>query len=176
MKISAALGYLKENPSLSLDLIRIYLGGALAVRGFLMVADNSSLLAFLGEEDRNWFFPTAAVHYVSLTHLGGGILLALGFLTRFAVLLQIPILGGALFFVHLRDGLLAPGQSLELSALVLFLLLVILAFGPGKLSADFLLGGEAGTGRVGITQGGRLQPISPAGIISRGRPSMSPPP
>ena len=137
-RLVLGLDFLRRHPSLALDLIRIYLGTALAVRGVLLVADSSTLLAHLGETGRDWFVPTAVLHYVSLAHLGGGILLALGFLTRLAALIQVPVLAGAVFFVHLRDGLLAPGQSLELSALVLFLLLVVLVFGPGRISCDYL--------------------------------------
>ena len=41
-------------------------------------------------------------------------MLTVGFLTRLAAAAQIPILAGAVFFVHRKDGLFAMGQSLEL--------------------------------------------------------------
>jgi putative oxidoreductase len=69
-------------------------------------------------------------------HLAGGALLALGLITRTAAIVQIPALIGAVFFVHLREGLFRTGQSLELSSLVLFLLCVFAVFGGGRLSLD----------------------------------------
>ncbi len=52
---------------------------------------------------------------------------------------QIPILFGAVFFVHWQEGLFAAGQSgqsLELAALVLFLLVLVFLAGSGDLSMD----------------------------------------
>jgi uncharacterized membrane protein YphA (DoxX/SURF4 family) len=77
------------------------------------------------------------LHYVMIAHFVGGAMLTVGFLTRIAALAQIPILFGAVFFVHRQDGLFALGQSLEFSALVLFLLCVFVVSGAGKLSLDY---------------------------------------
>jgi uncharacterized membrane protein YphA (DoxX/SURF4 family) len=68
-------------------------------------------------------------------------LLALGLLTRLVALVQIPILAGAVFIVHRQDGLFALGQSLEFSALVLFLLCVVFVSGAGRLSLDHVIFG-----------------------------------
>ncbi len=76
------------------------------------------------------------LHYVMMAHFVGGLLLTIGFLTRIAAFVQVPILVGAVFFVHRQDGLFALGQSLEFSALVLFLLCVFTVSGAGKLSLD----------------------------------------
>ncbi len=133
-----------HNPSLALDLVRIYLGAALAVRGVLFVIDSSILLEFASTPERDWFLPAAIMHYIIPAHLVGGIMLAVGFLTRIAALVQIPVIAGAVFLVHLEEGLLASGQSLELSALVLVLLLVILFSGAGKLSLDYMISRQAG--------------------------------
>jgi uncharacterized membrane protein YphA (DoxX/SURF4 family) len=59
---------------------------------------------------------------------------------------QIPILAGAVFIVHRQDGLFAMGQSLELSALVLFLLVLFVISGAGKLSLDRAVFGSAQPG------------------------------
>jgi len=48
--------------------------------------------------------------------LVGGAMLTIGFLTRLAAFVQIPILAGAVFIVHRQDGLFAMGQSLEFRA------------------------------------------------------------
>ena len=86
------------------------------------------------------FVQAAVAHYVIPVHLVGGLLLAVGLLTRVAALAQIPILAGAIFYVYLPQVMFVePRQSLEFSALVLFLLLLILIYGGGRWSVDYLL-------------------------------------
>ncbi len=125
-----------EHQDLAYDLIRIYLGIALFIRGYLFIADMSLLVELLRAQDLTWLSTTGFAHYIALAHLAGGILLAVGLFTRLAALVQLPILFGAVFIVHLKEGLLAQGQSLELAALVFFLLLVFFFFGAGPLSMD----------------------------------------
>jgi uncharacterized membrane protein YphA (DoxX/SURF4 family) len=76
-----------------------------------------------------------------MAHFGGGALLALGLVTRLAAAIQVPALVGAVFFVHIHDGLMSQSQSLELAVLVLFMLLVFMVFGAGRLSLDRYLFG-----------------------------------
>lgn len=52
-----------------------------------------------------------------------------------AAAVQVPILVGAVFLVHLREGLFAS-QNLEFALLVLFLLVLTVVHGGGGLSAD----------------------------------------
>jgi hypothetical protein len=63
-------------------------------------------------------------------------MIAIGLFTRAAALVQIPVLIGAVFMVHLQTGLLTSTQSLEFSALVLFLLVLLFFWGSGKYSVD----------------------------------------
>ncbi len=120
----------------ALDVIRAYLGVGLFVRGVLLVQDSTLMLQHTAEPA---FVSAALMHYVAVAHLVGGLLLAVGLFTRVAALVQVPILFGAVFFVHLHEGLLAAGQSLEFAALVLVLLLVLSVFGSGRWSADHYL-------------------------------------
>ena len=53
---------------------------------------------------------------------------------------QVPLLLGAVFLIHWQEGLMQPGQSLELAGLVLVLLLVFTIFGSGSLSLDARFG------------------------------------
>lgn len=62
-------------------------------------------------------------------------MLAVGLLARLAVLLPIRSLAGTVFLVYLEQGVLFPSQSLEVSALVLFFLVVVFVFGSGPWSA-----------------------------------------
>lgn len=132
-------GWVEENRDIAFDIVRIYLGIGLFVRGWLFISDTSTLAALTESAGTGAFVSSGIAHYVALAHLGGGLFMALGLITRVAALIQIPALIGAVFFVHLGDGLLAAGQSLEFSALVLFLLIVIFLHGSGRLSLDYLL-------------------------------------
>ncbi len=110
-------------------LIRIFLGIALFVRGWMIVSNPDSILQ-LGVEREGFIW----ISLIGIAHLIGGALLTIGFYTRLAALIQIPILFGATFFVFTMSSLMMGGQSLELSALVLFLLCVYFVFGPGPFS------------------------------------------
>lgn len=128
--------WITSHQEVVLDIVRVYLGVGLLVRGGLFISQTSGIGSLV---DMSQFDVGAAaiVHYVTFAHLIGGLLLAVGLLTRIAALAQIPVLIGAVFFVHLNEGLLSANQSLEFSALVLFLLVVVFIFGPGRWSADY---------------------------------------
>lgn len=131
--------WIESNRDIVFDLVRIYLGVGLFVRGFLFIADSSRLSGLMADAGTGMYISSGLAHYVALAHIGGGLLMALGLLTRAAVLVQIPVLIGAVFFVHFNDGLLTSGQSLEFSTLVLFLLVVLFLHGSGRLSLDYLI-------------------------------------
>lgn len=121
-----------------LDCVRIYLGLGLFARGLILITNTSPgyFVDLLQRSGQPWITSGILLHYVMVAHFVGGLLLTIGFLTRIAALVQIPILVGAVFFIHRQDGLFALGQSLEFSALVLFMLCVFLVAGAGKLSLD----------------------------------------
>jgi uncharacterized membrane protein YphA (DoxX/SURF4 family) len=129
--INEAILWLDKNNNLAYALIRAFLGVALFVRGWILISDPAAMVELAGEDKIYWWFS-----YITITHLVGGFLLAIGFFTRLASLLQIPILFAAVFLIHLKQGLLSVGQSLELSVLVLMLLLLYFIFGSGVLSVD----------------------------------------
>ncbi len=133
-----------------LDCVRIYLGLGLLARGLLLITNTPTgfFVDLMQRSNQSWFTSGALLHYVMLAHLVGGVLLVAGFLTRIAALIQIPVLLGAVFFVHRQDGLFALGQSLEFSALVLFLLVVFAIAGSGKLSVDYVTFGPGRTPRT----------------------------
>ena len=123
-----------------LDCVRIYLGLGLLARGLLLITNTSTgyFVDLLQRSGQSWLTSGILLHYVMAAHFVGGFLLTIGFLTRIAALVQIPILFGAVFFVHRQDGLFALGQSLVFSALVLFLLCMFAVAGAGKLSLDYV--------------------------------------
>src|SRR5471032_2217561 len=109
-----------------LDCVRIYLGLGLLARGLLLITNTSTgfMVDMLQRAGQSWLTTGLLLHYVMLAHFIGGLMLTIGFLTRLAAAVQIPILAGAVFIVHRKDGLFAMGQSLEFSALLLFLLVL----------------------------------------------------
>jgi uncharacterized membrane protein YphA (DoxX/SURF4 family) len=135
----------ESHRELWLDCIRIYLGLGLLARGLLLITNTSTgyFVDLLQRAGQPWLVTGTMLHYVMLAHFIGGLLLTIGFLTRLAAIVQIPVLAGAVFFVHRQDGLFAMGQSLEFSALVLFLLVVIAIAGAGKYSLDYVTFGSA---------------------------------
>lgn len=138
LKLRPWFEWAEAHPKIWLDLIRIYLGIGLFVRGVMMFSSSradfvSELIQRSGE---SWLFTAAVLHYVAIAHFVGGILLVAGLLTRIAAGVQLPILAGAVFLIHGSEGLMTAGQSLEFSALVLFLLAIITVAGAGPLSVD----------------------------------------
>jgi uncharacterized membrane protein YphA (DoxX/SURF4 family) len=132
-----------SHPDVMMDLVRIYLGVALFFKGVYFMSNREELMRVM-ENSGNWLLaPATIAHYILPVHLLGGILLAVGLLTRWAALAQIPILVGAVFYVHLPAFTLmraAPQrENLELSALVLFLTCLVFLHGSGRFSVDHLL-------------------------------------
>jgi putative oxidoreductase len=141
-RVEQCIGFCEERREIWFELIRIYLGVALFVRGlfFFLPGGREALHGFLGTMAADgWFSAIFWGHFVIMAHLAGGLLLAIGLLTRVAAAVQIPVLFGAVFFVHVHEGLFALGQSLELASLVLFLLLMVFLRGPGVWSLDHYL-------------------------------------
>jgi len=119
-----------------IDFVRIGLGMFLFFKGVAFLADENTLTNIL--EDADAAFATIAVaHYVVPVHLLGGIFIAFGLITRISVILQIPLLLGAVV-INAERGFLAVGNNLEFgqSLVVLLLLLVFTVYGSGKISLD----------------------------------------
>jgi len=137
-----------------LDCVRIYLGLGLLARGLLLITNTSTgfFVDLMQRADQSWLTHGVLLHYVMVAHFVGGALLMIGFLTRIAAIIQIPILFGAVFLIHRPDGLFALGQSLEFSALVLLLLVVFAFAGSGRLSLDHVTFGPGHTPRRAITE------------------------
>jgi uncharacterized membrane protein YphA (DoxX/SURF4 family) len=129
----------EANKDLCFDLLRIYLGAGLFVKGILFLTDMTSLSDLLMQSGRFQPFTFLLSHYIPLAHIGGGFMMAIGLWTRTAILVNIPVLFGAVFFVYFEKGLFTQNQGLEFTALVFFLLCVLLIWGPGRWSVDSYL-------------------------------------
>ena len=126
--------WLDEYREIAFDLIRIYLGIGLFARGILFLFDASTLVALLPEGAPAWLSESWVHLFVAGFHMVGGLLITAGFWTRIAALCQVPILFGAVFLS--LGSLFSANQSLELSSLVLFMLLLVVICGSGDWSLD----------------------------------------
>jgi putative oxidoreductase len=122
-----------------LDVIRIVLGILIFSKGIAIVSNTRVLQDMLLENNVFGFsgmMASVAIHIVGFVHLVGGILIAIGLVTRFAVVIQIPILLCAVFFVNLSHGFSALNSELWLSLIVLLLLVMFWVIGSGPFSVD----------------------------------------
>ena len=79
--------------------------------------------------------PEVGAAYLILAHGIGGALLILGLWTRWAALVNLPIMAGAFFLVHLKQGFfMGPGGGYEYALLVLASTLAVVFLGPGALA------------------------------------------
>ena len=87
----------------------------------------------------NAFLLVLLSHYIVFAHLLGGVLLALGLLTRFACIIQLPILLGAIILVNASGGVLDHFSELLVSVVVFLLLVLFLIVGNGPWSFEWFV-------------------------------------
>jgi uncharacterized membrane protein YphA (DoxX/SURF4 family) len=137
--------YVERHRDLAFEVIRIYLGLGLFAKGIYFVSHPASVTELLQNSSSQVQFLNIAIigHYVGLAHVCGGLLLAVGLVTRLAAAVQIPVLLAAVFLVHIRQGFLGADQNLDFALLVLFLLGTMVVHGGGRWSADYYLARES---------------------------------
>ena len=119
-------------PERGFDLIRIYLGIGLTIRGVLFLLNPTWISSMLSSGGATQL----AARLIAIGHIAGGALLGLGLFTRFAAAIQLVPVFGALVLLHSHDDLASKNQSLEFSALVLIMLVFFAFFGAGEWSLD----------------------------------------
>jgi len=140
MNMNQCKQWIQGHADLAIDLVRIYLGIGLFFKAIYFMSHRDDLIRLLNDAGNLYVAPAMAAHYVIPAHLLGGLLLTIGLLTRIAALVQIPILLGAIFYVHLPNMMrVEPRQELEFATLVLFLLVLVFMYGGGRWSVDYLL-------------------------------------
>ncbi|MCH2100344.1 MAG: DoxX family protein [Planctomycetes bacterium] len=126
--------------SIAFLILRLTFGLGFAVHGyqslFVIEGGMEGLTGLVAS--RGWPAPEAWAYLAKITELVGGLLVALGFLTRTAALACAGTMGVAIYMVHLdhpfRDS--AGGPGWELAGLYLAAFLAILFTGAGKISID----------------------------------------
>ncbi|HEY1023839.1 MAG TPA: DoxX family protein [Sphingobacteriaceae bacterium] len=122
-----------------LDIVRIVLGIIILSKGISFISDTEAQQDWLIQNSQYQFsgmMAMAVIHIVAFAHLVGGLLIIMGLVTRFACVVQIPILLGAIFFVNLTRGFSPLNSELWLSIIVLMLLILFWIVGSGPYSVD----------------------------------------
>lgn len=84
-------------------------------------------------------FPTLNAYMSASTEVGGAILLLLGLGTRLISIPLMVVMLVAIFTVHLGNGFEASNNGFEIPLYYLIMLVTLLVYGGGKISADFFI-------------------------------------
>jgi NNP family nitrate/nitrite transporter-like MFS transporter len=128
-----------------MDLVRIYLGIALLIKGVHFITDMQQLESSLPGGMAQW--DTLVAWIVVFAHAVGGAALALGFITRVAAGLNALVLlgaAGASVFIKEGGGLLTTNIEFQFTFFVFFMLLMVAWRGSGPFSLDRILRFESG--------------------------------
>jgi len=124
-------------PPAWMDAVRFGLGGYLFYKGFVFTINFESLNELIATSE--WFFAQITMgHYISIVHLAGGLLIALGAFTRSNCMMNIPILLGAVLINYDRFLTVDDHMGLINAIVVLALLIVFFIVGGGRYSVDEL--------------------------------------
>jgi putative oxidoreductase len=122
-----------RHTSYPIDLLRIALGIFLFLKGISFITGKQDV-ADAFSPFANFSGGMFIFTYVASAHIMGGIMIAVGLLTRWAIWAQLPILVGAVaigFFGYTST------QNLLLALLTLIVCGFFLFYGSGKHSADY---------------------------------------
>lgn len=124
-----------------MDILRIVFGIFLLFKGIEFVNNTAMLTESMQRMTPfNSFLVIILVHYVIFAHIVGGFLIAVGLLTRVSSIVQIPILIGALLFVHW--DVMQHFSAFFLALITLVLLCYFAIIGSGPWSLDRLIWNE----------------------------------
>jgi len=124
----------ERHQSIVMDSLRVVLGCILVIKG-IEFGRNPQDLYLLIQGTPFDFLGLFVAHYIAMVHLAGGVLIAAGLITRWAVAFQLPIVLCAVLFVR-TGGMFSFYSSQIQAAGVLILLIVFLVYGSGRWSAD----------------------------------------
>jgi putative oxidoreductase len=115
------------------DLIRMTLGVILFLKGISFITNTQYLADLLSPIDK-YGGGMILLHYVASAHILGGILIFFGLLTRWAIIIQLPILIGAVVINFMGQ---MNTQNLLFSVVILVFCISFIIYGSGKHSADY---------------------------------------
>jgi uncharacterized membrane protein YphA (DoxX/SURF4 family) len=115
--------------------LRVALGISLFFKAILFMSDSVHLETMLAQSSLSSFNPWLPM-VITWTHLLGGFLIIIGLFTRWAALVQLPIVIGAVIFINMQKGLFATESEFTFSLVVLLLLIFFFVEGGGPISLD----------------------------------------
>lgn len=118
--------------------LRIILGISLLLKGIQFVQNNSIIRNVFSESLilQKYLWLQTIIPWMNLL---GGVFIIIGMFTRFSAFIQVPILTGAIIFVHSKKGIYEGESNLLFSIIILLLLLVFAFKSPVKPSLDISL-------------------------------------
>lgn len=114
--------------------LRLVVGLLLLLKGLYFISHSQQLENIILESSAASAV-NFMVSYISFAHLFGGVFIMLGLITRVAIILQIPIIVGALYY-NLTPHAFGTGSEIILSIVVFVLLIYVLLNGSGAISMD----------------------------------------
>lgn len=115
------------------DILRIALGLFFIYKAASFITNNRDFEDLVAPVS-NFMGGMLVFHYIAFAHIVGGIIIIFGLLTRWAIIVQLPILIGAIlinFFGHMNVG------NLILATVVFAISIFFVIYGSGKNSADY---------------------------------------
>jgi putative oxidoreductase len=121
-----------------LVVLRVALGLCLFIKGVGFIQDSIILSGVISQTSflKNASWLNTMIPWL---HLLGGAMILAGLFTRFWCLIQIPVLIGAIIFVHASQGIFTGESDLLFSIIILVLLVFFFIEGGGPLSLDNFL-------------------------------------
>ena len=124
-----------------LDAKRIILGLVLITKGIAFISNRQEIIHRLSTSSTGMSELAAfyAAHYVIVVFIVGGLFVAIGFITRWALLFQLPAMLGEIIMVNFHRNFFALNSQLNYQILVLVLMMFFILYGSGKISFDHWL-------------------------------------
>jgi uncharacterized membrane protein YphA (DoxX/SURF4 family) len=122
-----------RHTSYPIDLLRIALGAFLFIKGTTFITGNQEVADAISPF-ANFSGGMFILTYVASAHIMGGIMIAVGLLTRWAIWAQLPILVGA---VVVSAFGYTSAQNLLMAIITLIVCVFFLFYGSGRHSADY---------------------------------------
>ncbi|MFD2516326.1 DoxX family protein [Salinimicrobium flavum] len=116
-----------------LDLLRVALGVFFFIKGLQFISQTHMLTELISPL-KGYGGVMLAIHYIAPAHLVGGMLIAVGLLTRWALIAQLPILIGAILINFVGE---MHWGNLILAVVVLAVTAFFIYYGSGKHSLDY---------------------------------------
>lgn len=123
----------------ALAVARISIGIVLLAHGWQKISEYTMAGTVEAFEGMGVPLPAVAAVFTAVVELVGGAALIIGLLTPVAAALNLVSLTGALFLVHLQQGIFVEDGGVELVLALIAGLVLLLALGAGRFGVDALL-------------------------------------